>query len=326
MSELMLAGKAKVPAYLKKANGLAEQFNADLVAGLGSGFPRISIRGSRFRVVVDGQETTLDTLKLRCVVLAANPGLSKTYYEEAFTPDDSTPPDCASDDGIRPNRGVRDPQSSACATCPQNVWGSKITPQGTQVKACADSKRIAIIPADSLDGDVFGLTIPAASLRGLRSYANKLASHGVPPLAVITELSFDSDAAYPLLVFTAVEYLDEDQFAEVSARSEEALIKQIIGLAPSGDAPPALDDMPAGKPPAAPKKKAKKPVVEEVDEDEADEEEEVAAPKPKAKKKAKKPAPPPVEEDEDDDSDDDEGDDEMSDLESELDELLSDLD
>ncbi len=104
-----------------------------------TGYPRISIKGSRFRTIEAGVETVLNTTELMVVVVGANPRLSKTWYAASWTPDADPPaPDCYSLDGIKPHPDSTSPQNDVCVNCPHNAWGSKITPQGTKIKACGD--------------------------------------------------------------------------------------------------------------------------------------------------------------------------------------------
>ena len=96
-----------------------------------------------------------------------------------------------------------------CASCPQNAWGSKITPQGQQVKACADQKRLAVVAADDPTGSVYLLQVTPGALKGLNSYQKELSTRGIPPEIVKTTISFDTDASYPKLKFSFGGFIDE---------------------------------------------------------------------------------------------------------------------
>ena len=137
----------QVPAHLAGRVGVPSMLGAALTGGLSSGqsFPRISIKASRFRIVEGDTETVLDSTTLDVVIVGANPRLSKTWYAKAWDKDaEPTGPDCFSLDGIGPDPESTDPQNDMCASCPQNAWGSKVTPTGQQVKACSDNKRLAV--------------------------------------------------------------------------------------------------------------------------------------------------------------------------------------
>ena len=204
-----LAGKVGVPSVL------AQSLTGGLSTG-GDGFPRISIKGSRFRIVEGGNETVLDSTKLDIIVVGANPKLSKTWYEKPWTPDaEPSAPDCFSLDGIRPHTDSTKPQNDLCASCPQNAWGSKITPQGQQIKACADQKRLAVVSADDAEGSVYLLQVTPGALKGLNSYQKELSTRGIPPEIVKTTISFDTDASYPKLTFGFGGFIDEAAQAAV---------------------------------------------------------------------------------------------------------------
>lgn len=158
-----------LPAHLAALvnNTALQSINQDAVKGISSGaWPRISIKGSRFRLQdPQGQEIVVPDYFLDVVIVAVNThGLSKIFYGGAYDPaGDGTAPDCYSDNGVAPSIRATKPQCGTCAACPHNVWGSKITPSGAQVKACADIKKVAVLLANNTGGPVFELRVPAAS-------------------------------------------------------------------------------------------------------------------------------------------------------------------
>jgi len=211
----LVPSNIKVPAHLtdkmNAPSALAESLMGGMTSGSGEGYPRISIKGSRFRIVEDGNETVLDTTGLEVVVVGANPKLSKTWYAKPWSADaEPSAPDCFSQDGISPDTESLDPQNDLCATCPQNAWGSKVTPQGQQVKACADQKRLAVVSADDADGAVYLLQVTPSALKNLNKYQRELSTRGIPPEIVKTRVSFDTDASFPKLKFDFGGFVDED--------------------------------------------------------------------------------------------------------------------
>ena len=64
----MIPSNVQVPAHLvdkiNAPSSLAESLMGGMSSGTGEGYPRISIKGSRFRIVEDGNETVLDTTGL----------------------------------------------------------------------------------------------------------------------------------------------------------------------------------------------------------------------------------------------------------------------
>jgi hypothetical protein len=208
----------KIPAHLAAKVGQPSTLSHSIAAGISSGqsFPRISLKGSRFRIVEDGTETVLDTTSLDIVIVGANPKLSKTFYDKSWDKDaEATAPDCYSLDGVKPHPESEAPQNDVCASCPHSAWGSKTGPQGQQLKACTDQKRLAIVAADDPEGPVYLLQVTPAALKGLNSYHKELSVRGIPAEVVKTKISFDTDASFPKLKFGFGGFLDEDTYAAV---------------------------------------------------------------------------------------------------------------
>lgn len=277
----------QIPAHLARVVGQPSALSAALAGGLAGSaeFPRISIKGSRFRIIEGGAETVLEDTKLSVVIVGANPRLSKTFYAKQWTPDsEPSSPDCYSLDGIRPHGESTDPQNDTCAGCPMNAWGSKITPMGQQIKACADQKRLAVVASNDPEGPVYLLQITPAALKGLGSYQKELQMRGIPVEAVKTVVTFDTDASFPKLMFKFGGFLDEGEYAAVEGLFGSDKVLEITGEKESAAEPKA-----EAKPKAAAKPKPA-PVEEEAPAPKRGfgakaapaEEEEAPAPKPKA--------------------------------------------
>jgi hypothetical protein len=142
-------------------------------------------------------------------------------------------PDCYSDNGVSPSPGAAKPQCGTCAACPQNVWGSKVSPSGAKVKACSDSKRLAVLVTELDEPSLYELSVPATSLRDMHEVIGKLDGQGIPVPAVVFELGFDNDASYPKLKFRPVGFIDEEQAALVQKLQGSDEVKQAIGTAPA---------------------------------------------------------------------------------------------
>ena len=209
--------------------------------GIGGGVEstaRISIKGSRFRIAEGGTETVLDSTTLDVVIVGANPRLSKTWYAKAWTPEsEPSSPDCFSLDGVGPDTQATDPQNDLCASCPQNAWGSKVTPQGKQIKACSDQKRLAVVSADDPTGPIYLLQVTPAALQGLGKYQKELSLRGIPAEIVRTRVSFDTDASFPKLKFDFGGFLDADTQQEVDRLFGSEEVRQITGELRTSAAP-----------------------------------------------------------------------------------------
>ena len=204
-----------LPSYLKELE--IDDVTKSLMGGGGGGMKRISIRGGVWRMMVNGKEIAKNEERtMNVVIVNAASKVSRSFYLKQYTEGgDVTIPDCWSADGEVPDSKSGNPQAKRCVDCPQNVKGSG---QGDS-RACRFSQRLAVVLANDVKGDVFQLTLPAASIFGegspgkwpLQTYAKMIGSKGVPITAVVTEMRFDTDSATPKLTFKPVRVLEPDE-------------------------------------------------------------------------------------------------------------------
>lgn len=201
--------------------------------GNGGNYKRISLRGSKFRMIVNGQETARSPdPKMDVVVVNAAPDVSRTFYAKTFDPTAVGLPDCWSNDGKRPDPKAPAPQGSSCETCPKNIAGSGTNGKG---RACRFSRRLAVVLANNVENsDVYQLTLPATSIFGkakgdddmaLDAYVKHLAGFNYSITRVVTEMRFDESAESPKLFFRAARSLNESEMEAVieKGQSPEAL-------------------------------------------------------------------------------------------------------
>jgi hypothetical protein len=274
-SNTALALPSDIPAYIRDAAAKNAELNRSALGGIKAGsFPRISIGGSKFSIVEGGEKVLiadadkpdLPAMELQVVVVGFNPFVSKLYFEGDFKEGDDKEPTCSADNGVTPDPHIQRPQASACATCPKNIWGSKITPQGKQVKACSDNKRLVVVLAhDIANEQALDLTIKPASLKTWAEYVRALDSKGISVDNVVTKVQFDPSANFPKLVFKFGRFLTEAEIIAAQARSKGDDVRLITmprsttatGPAPTAKAPeapvaPAAATTPAPAPQAAP--------------------------------------------------------------------------
>ena len=248
-----LATIPEVPSYLQVSSEAARARNLAAMGGIkAGGFPRISIGGAKFHII-EGDDKTLLTdpnnpdlpaMQLEVVVVGFNPGVSKTYYAGKWEPGDAEEPDCSSDDGITPDSNVAKPQCTNCAGCPQNAWGSKVSEQGKQIKACSDNKRLVILPVSDLDeSKAIALTITPASLKPWAEYVRALDSKGVEISTCVTKVQFDPAATFPKLMFKFGRYLTPEELAVAREREQGDDVRLIAS--PRKSAPQAPRNVPA---------------------------------------------------------------------------------
>ena len=220
---------------------------------------------------------------IEVVLVKANPLLGKIYYEGSYSEGDNSAPTCWSADGIKPAPGVTVKQNDLCASCPRNVWGSRITESNKQARECSDHRRMAVqfrhdVEAKALDplhvAPVLLLRVPPASLNPLKDYIEKmLAPKNVPAFAVFTRIGFDVESSHPQLTFKGVQFLDQAQGEIVMAARESDETSRILSEAKEYSAEGTTEGVEAAEPaatgqaeaPSAPpastkkaKKKAKK--------------------------------------------------------------------
>ena len=232
MSNSIIPANIQIPAHLAARLRQPSSLAASLASGLGTGIsvPRISIKGARFRIVEGKTETVLDEIKLKTIIVGANPAVTKTFYGKAWDPNDEAKgPDCYSNDGKVPAPDAEKPQSDGCALCPHNQWGSKISPNGQKIKSCADQKKLAVVAGDDAEGPVYLLQVTPAALKELNQYQRELSLRGIPPEVVFTTLSFDTDASYPKLKFSFGGFIDPQTQAIVDDLFGTDKVREVTG-------------------------------------------------------------------------------------------------
>ena len=230
----MFSGNA-VPAHIA-ARELSKTTLA--LAGAGTTSKRISIEGGVFRMMVAGKEVAKNTDRsMNVAIVSAAPANSRIYYDPAvpYVRGQASAPTCSSTDGNKPNPGTKSPQSSTCATCPQNIAGSG----NGDSRACRYQRRLAVALEGDLSGDVYQIILPATSIFGrgtgtqqlpLEAYVRMLHGNRVGADSVITKMEFDTDSSTPKLVFSPVRYLEENEQAIVDRQADTPEAEQAIGL------------------------------------------------------------------------------------------------
>lgn len=214
---------------------------ANSIAGglTGGGFGnRISLRGNRFRFIKNGTDVGVHRGEyLDVVLLAANPHVSRIYFEGQYDPNMKAAPDCYSLDGRVPEADSPKRQSDKCMTCPQNVKGSSVK-GNTKAKACAYKKRVVVAAPDSIDGDIYALDVnalslfaddnPSQNLYNLKDYIETLAAHQLLAVKLVTRLTFDDQSSVPKLFFTPIRMLTPEEWEQSKERMKDEAIQQML--------------------------------------------------------------------------------------------------
>jgi len=240
-------------------------------SGGGSGLRRISLRGGRFREMVNGDQVNVKNDGFINVIVVNAAPISRTFYSGQYDPENPSAPTCWSPDTDAPDSAVPADQRQAkrCMDCKQNVKGSG---QG-ESRACRYQQRIAVL----LEGDmenVYQLQLPATSVfgkpvdgkMGMQAYAQYLRAHKTPSIAVVTQMYFDENSDTPKLFFKPVRPLEEAELEQaIKARDSDDAIRAITltvaqtdGVQAKRDGEVADDEVDIGETVAAPKKKVSK--------------------------------------------------------------------
>ena len=189
-NELDVFGSTAVATHTRRDDG----FTAN-ITGSSTTAKRISIRGGKFRLMVNGKEVEKSNQDaLDVVVVNASPHVHRMYFSKAYVPGEKMPPPtCWTSDSQKPDETVVEKQAESCLTCPQNIKGSGAN--GT--KACRFSRRIAVVRADDLNGDVYQMTLPAQSIFGngtkdckpLHEYTDYVRANGQNLMSVVSRVS-----------------------------------------------------------------------------------------------------------------------------------------
>ena len=215
----------------------------DLSAGVQASFGVIGYKGKVWSIKYRGDEVQLlrndgDGARnsIEVVIVGAAKNLSKIFYASGYTEGANSAPDCFSTDGIVPNASAVSKQSTTCAACPQNVWGSKISEvSGKATKRCADSKRLAIVPLQDIHNEMYGgpmlLRVPAASLQELGQFGDKMKQLGYPYYAIGSRISFDTEVSYPRFTFQAIRPLTDEEATKVMELRNGSAVGRILAEA-----------------------------------------------------------------------------------------------
>jgi hypothetical protein len=241
-----------------------------------TGLKRISIRGSVFRMMVNGEEISKNESRaMNIVIINGAAKVSRSFYAGKYVPGETTSPDCWSNDGDKPDASIEFPQNKSCEGCSQNIKGSG---QGDS-RACRYQQRLAVLLADDVDGEVFQLVLPAKSIFGrgdldkmpFQQYAKYVGAQGKSINTLVTEMRMDSDSDTPKLTFKPVRYLSEQEWLTAKEKGDSPAARSAVTQTPA-----ATD---GAKPKAQSAPVAKAEVAEEV-----------AEPTKRVSKKAAEPA------------------------------------
>ncbi len=129
-----------------------------------------------------------------------------TFYAGRYDPNNIKNPNCfalsLSDENMVPDDNVAEPEHATCAGCPRNEWGSD--PNGGRGKACKQTRRLVLIPANALEGEdaekvkiaeLAMMDLPVTSVKNHSQFVNTLsATANVPAWAAVAKIKVVPDA------------------------------------------------------------------------------------------------------------------------------------
>lgn len=222
-----------------------------LAGGIGTSYGIIGYKGKtwslRYRgethyfkpIIVKHPNGEIESINgIEVVFLAAAPGKSKSYFPN-WEEGGSTPPLCASLDGITPDPDVEQKQSDTCIVCPRNEW--KTMANGRKGRECTDYKRmaVALLPRDTkpwfgeaMVEPVF-LRVPPASLNSLALLDQKMGKQGLGYnfSAYMTRITFVQEKPHPQMHFYAVRPLSAADLVPVKELRKDPQCQRITGEA-----------------------------------------------------------------------------------------------
>lgn len=160
--------------------------------------------------------------KIECVVIDYL--LHNKYFDTPYNAQKPTPPVCYAfarvEDEMEPSDSAEDPQADFCLGCEKNEWGSD--PKGGRGKACTNSRRLWLLPADCLNDpskiarmDALQCDLPATSIKNFSKFVNDAAPMGLPPFAFVVEMSVKPHPTSLFQVhFKALEQIKSDAALE----------------------------------------------------------------------------------------------------------------
>ena len=237
---------AQIISTLGKQSSLVTHSTVDpraLSAGIKPSFASITFKGKVWGIRHRGQTQQLLTRDpttgqviaipyIDIIIVKSATAISKTFYIDKYKEGDYRQPDCWSTNGQVPDPAAPRKQSVTCKGCQWDAFGSRTMDDGRKGKACADNKRIAVVPAADLKNEAFGgpmlIKLPPSSFAGLSELEVQLHMQGYTYFALIMRLTFDHQAAFPKIVFTPIGVLNDYQMQEVLNLQQSETVERIL--------------------------------------------------------------------------------------------------
>jgi hypothetical protein len=236
----------KFAAYAKQTTEQVKDIGGGI--GIGFGHNDITVAGNSVGKSIE------------VIILGSTP--HNKWFKSGFDQNNKQPPDCyafapldpehpgltllGTDPNMAPHPASVNKQSTTCAACDKNVFGTATVGKG---KACANTMRLGLLVAKDIkdedsarSADVATGGVSPTNLKHYKKYVAMLESeHGRPPWAVITEITSHDDKATQIrLEFKLVDLIEDD---DILTELEKRFLKIQDELQKPYPAP--TDDKPA---------------------------------------------------------------------------------
>lgn len=226
--------KGGLPDFMKSGE-LDEATKTIVGANKKLGGPRrISIKGGVFRSMQGGQEIAKDDARAQeWIILQASP-VHRIFYDGQYKEGKISSPACWSDNNKTPSDDVPEPVSKTCIECPNNIKGSGMG----NGRACRFNRRLAVVMANNINGEVYQVILPATSVFGageqnkwpLDEYTKFIAGNGVSLSHVVTEARFDTESATPKLIFKPLRAVTKEEYDVIVDKAKQPNTKALVEL------------------------------------------------------------------------------------------------
>jgi hypothetical protein len=213
---------------------LAEELGAAAKAAAAVERPQVSklsLKGGMMTYM--GATVPGDNMDVIVIAAAAR----NAYYKDPYQDNVIVNPTCFAilpvGSDMVPHENITRPQHETCEGCPKLQWGSEEHKPGSRGKACKETRRLIIMPADAIanpeavkKSELAILDVPVTSVGGYSNYVNALnATVQRPSWACITNISLQRDPKVQFrLIFTPTETIDDsDVLYAIKARLDDAM-------------------------------------------------------------------------------------------------------
>lgn len=188
------------------------------------------------------------------IVIAA--AARNAYYKDPYNPDVIVNPTCFAilpcGEDMVPHENVTNPINPTCDGCPKAQWGSEEHRPNSRGKACKETRRLVVMPADAINdvesvkkAELAIVDVPVTSVKNYSNYVNALSVSVQRPIwSVVTRLELERDPKVQFyLRFTQMDYVnDPDVIRALKARLDDAMRIALIphdeaAIAPENNKP-----------------------------------------------------------------------------------------